>query len=169
MLWLQHCVFRTYRGSRIFPFLLLLYSQGVLYLPFVKIAINPRLVRLLFIGGNEVFRILLGWGIFVTTLYFPIVVPRYHLKPLLGFILQIIWMNYQGPGGKLKLVRCPNIDCGASMCLTSLFDCQKALMINWKPHLKTLIWNPSEEKKEKFSCTKIFESYRKHRLNDCDV
>ena len=36
-------------------------------------------------------------------------------------------MNYQGPGGKLKLVRCPNIDCGASMCSMCLFDCQKAL------------------------------------------
>ena len=64
-------------------------------LAFYENSNNPRLVKkkLLFIGGEKLlFGILLGWRIYglVTTLYFPLVMSRYHLKPLLGFILQII-------------------------------------------------------------------------------
>ena len=94
-------------------------------------------------------------------------------------------MNYQGPGTwtrwipdtflgnrhhicvsfkGLKLVGYPNIGCGASTCLTSLSVCQKAFgRFKIDDYLKTLFENPSEEKGKKFSCTKIFESYRKHR------
>ena len=105
MLWLHHDVFRIYCGSRIFSIAFIVILSRCTVLAFRGNCNNPRLVRnyrLLvvirhleyYLGGEY----MILYEILVTTLYFPFVVPRYHLEPLLELILQIIWMNYQGPG-----------------------------------------------------------------------
>ena len=111
MFWLHDLVFwlhiRIYCVSRVFsiPFIVVLSMCTVLAL--CKNCNNSRLVKsyclLVVIRHLEYYlgrEYMILYEILVTTLYFPFVVPRYHLKPLLGFILQIIWMNYQGPGNR---------------------------------------------------------------------
>ena len=65
MLWLHHDVFRIYCGSRIFSIAFIVVLSRCTVLAFYENCNNPRLVKkLLFIGGDEAFRILLGWGIY---------------------------------------------------------------------------------------------------------
>ena len=97
MFWLHADVFRIYCGSRIFSIAFIVILSRCTVLAFRGNCNNPRLVRnyrLLvvirhleyYLGGEY----MILYEILVTTLYFPFVVPRYHLKPLLGLILQII-------------------------------------------------------------------------------
>ena len=101
MFWLHDLVFwlhiRIYCVSRVFsiPFIVVLSMCTVLAL--CKNCNNSRLVKsyclLVVIKHLEYYlgrEYMILYEILVTTLYFPFVVPRYHLKPLLGLILQII-------------------------------------------------------------------------------